>query len=190
VRAVPAERRDRAYLFAIGRHVPQKGFDILIDAFALIADDYPELDLLIAGDGPERAQLERHAAGQRVEFVGAVSSDRAFGLYAGASGFVLPSRHEPQGIVVLEAMAAGAPVVATRVGGVPETVRDGLNGLLVDGVDPAALAAGLRRLLDDEASAKARCAQAAVDVEAYRWDHIADQYVECYAAAEHKAARG
>jgi glycogen(starch) synthase len=127
VRAAVPERRDRPYLLGIGRFVPQKGLDLLIDAFAHIADDYPDLDLVLAGDGPMRAELEARAIGSgradRVFFLGAVPSDRAFSLYAGAAGFVLASRHEPQGIVVLEAMAAGAPVVATRVGESPRRCK-------------------------------------------------------------------
>jgi glycogen(starch) synthase len=187
VRAAPPEQRARPYLLGIGRLVPQKGFDLLIDAFGTIADAYPDLDLVLAGEGPERPALEDRARTgrytDRIDFLGGVPANRAFRLFRGATAFALPSRHEPQGIVVLEAMAAGVPVIATRVGGVPETVVDGVNGLLVAGDDPAALAAGLRRLLDDAEGAQARCAQAALDVEAYRWERITDQYEQCYADA-------
>jgi glycosyltransferase involved in cell wall biosynthesis len=131
-----------------------------------------------------RAELQARAAAGghagRIVFLGAVPSTRAFSLYAGAAGFVLPSRHEPQGIVVVEAMAAGAPVLATRVGGVPETVRDEDNGLLVPGGDAAAMTAGLRRLLADRDGAARRAATAARDVEAYEWARITDLYLDCY----------
>jgi len=182
VRAATPEVRDRPYLFAIGRFVPQKGFDVLIDAFATLRENFPDHDLLIAGDGPERLALERRA-GAGVYFLGGVPAARAFSLYKGAAGFVLPSRHEPQGIVVIEAMAAGAPVLATQVGGVPETVRDGDNGLLVRGDDVQAMAAGLRRLLADPAGAAGRAEQAAQDVVAYDWTRITDQYEQCYVDA-------
>jgi glycogen(starch) synthase len=179
--AVP-ERRSRPYLLGIGRFVRQKGFDVLLGAFARIASEYPDLDLVLAGDGPERAALHEVAAhlGDRVVFTGGVPAERAFGLFRGAAGFVLPSRHEPQGIVVIEAMAAGTPVLATRVGGVPETVRDGHNGLLVEGDDVAAMARGLQALLADPAAARARRDQAAHDVEAYSWTRITDRYQDCY----------
>jgi glycosyltransferase involved in cell wall biosynthesis len=182
VQAAAPESRDRPYVFAIGRMVPQKGFDILIDAFRMVAGEFPDHELVIAGDGPDRAALEARA-GERVHFLGGVQPERAFSLYKGAAGFVLPSRHEPQGIVVIEAMAAGAPVLATRVGGVPETVHDGANGLLVDGDDITAMAEGLRRLLSDADEAKRRAEQAAQDVRDYDWARIADQYAQCYADA-------
>jgi glycosyltransferase involved in cell wall biosynthesis len=182
-RAVAPETRERPFVFALGRFVPQKGFDVLIDAFAKVADEFSGHDLVLAGDGPERDALHARAAGQRVHFVGPVSPERALALHRAAAAFVLPSRHEPQGIVVIEAMAAGTPVLATRVGGVPETVVDGVNGLLVAGDDVGALADGLRRVLGDPAAAAARAARASQDVESYAWPRIADQYEQCYADA-------
>jgi glycosyltransferase involved in cell wall biosynthesis len=190
--AVPAQRV-RPYLLGIGRLVPQKGFDVLIAAFAKIAAEHPVIDLVIAGEGTEReplaAQIARAGLGERAHLIGGVPATEAFGLFRGSAGFVLPSRHEPQGIVVIEAMAAGAPVLATRVGGVPETVRDGENGLLTAADDPEAMAASLRVLLDDPDAAKARAAQASVDVEAYDWRRITDQYEACYADALRGASR-
>jgi glycosyltransferase involved in cell wall biosynthesis len=184
VRAAVLERRERPYLLGIGRFVPQKGFDVLIDAFGQIAGEHPQHDLVLAGEGPEREALEARAqAGglaDRVVFLGGVPASRAFSLFRGAAGFVLASRHEPQGIVVVEAMAAGVPVVATSVGGVPETVRHGENGLLVQGDDADSMARGLRTLLDDPEAARARIAQAAVDVELYDWARITDEYQDCY----------
>jgi glycosyltransferase involved in cell wall biosynthesis len=116
----------------------------------------------------------------RIVFLGGVPADRAFRLFRGAIGFVLSSRHEPQGIVVVEAMAAGAPVVATRVGGVPETVQDGVNGLLVEGGDVNSMANGLHALLAYPDDAKSRAARAAIDVEDYDWSSITDQYQQSY----------
>lgn len=192
VRAAEPERRARPYVLGIGRFVPQKGFDVLIEAFSRIADEHPEVDLLLAGEGPEREALEgqarRTTVADRIVFLGGVPAHRAFSLFRGALGFVLSSRHEPQGIVVVEAMAAGAPVVATRVGGVPETVRDGENGLLVEGDDADSMAKGLRELLQDPEEARVRATQASLDVEAYDWARITDQYLACYddAFASHR----
>jgi glycosyltransferase involved in cell wall biosynthesis len=166
---------------------------VLIAAFAQVAAANPELDLLIAGEGTERSALAAQiaAAGlqRRVELIGGQPASQAFQLFRGATGFVLPSRHEPQGIVVIEAMAAGAPVVATRVGGVPETVRDGVNGLLTD-TDADSMAKALRALLDDPGAAGARAAQASADVEGYDWRRITDQYEACYSDALHGAGDG
>ena len=190
VREAVPENRGSPYVFGIGRMVRQKGFDVLVDAFARVADQFPDHRLVLAGDGPERAALEARAVGQRIDFLGGIDIDRAFSLYRGSAGFVLPSRHEPQGIVVIEAMAAGAPVLATRVGGVPETVRDDVNGLLVAGEDVGAMADGLRRLLSDRAGATERARQAALDVRSYAWPTIVDEYERCYADATRIAEAG
>ena len=193
VRAAEPAQRARPYLFGIGRLVPQKGFDVLIAAFGQLAAEHPEIDLVIAGEGTERdalaVQIRSAGLDGRVELIGGKPAAEAFRLFRGATGFILPSRHEPQGIVVIEAMAAGAPVVATRVGGVPETVRDGVNGLLTD-VDPDAMAKALRTLLDDPAAARTRAAQASEDVESYDWQRITDQYEACYADALARSADG
>jgi glycogen(starch) synthase len=193
VRGAEPVHRERPYLLGIGRLVPQKGFDVLVAAFARIAADHPDLDLVIAGEGTEgdalAAQVAAAGLGTRVDLIGGVAAAEAFRLFRGCAGFVLPSRHEPQGIVVIEAMAAGAPVLATRVGGVPETVRDGVNGLLTPAGDAAAMAASLRVLLDDADAARARAAQASLDVEAYDWRRITDQYEQCYADALRGASR-
>lgn len=188
VRAATPEQRDRPYILGIGRHVPQKGFDVLIEAFRKIEDEFPDIDLVLAGDGVEHERLRQLASGSRVELIGAVPSERAFELFRGATAFVLSSRHEPQGIVVVEAMAAGVPVLATAVGGVPETVRDDVNGLLIPGENATAMADGLRRILAHPAAARQRAAQAAIDVADYSWSHITDQYEECYDTARERHA--
>jgi glycogen synthase len=186
VRAAEPEKRPRPYVLGIGRLVRQKGFDLLIDGFARIAGDHRDLDLLLAGDGPERDSLVRQAAGSpfagRIEFAGSVPAPRAFALLRGASAFVLASRHEPQGIVILEAMAAGAPVAAAAVGGVPEIVRDGVNGLLFEGGSAQGLAAKLTLILTDRAGAAARAQRAGHDAAALTWQRIADTYAQVYAS--------
>jgi glycogen synthase len=186
VRAAEPEMRPRPYVVGIGRFVRQKGFDLLIDGFARIAADHADLDLVLAGDGPERDSLVRQTAEspftERIEFLGGVPSPRVFGLLRGASAFVLASRHEPQGIVILEAMAAGAPVLAAGVGGVPEIVRDGVNGLVFEGGSAESLAAGLHRILTDRAGTAARAERAGHHVEAHTWPRIADAYADVYAA--------
>jgi glycosyltransferase involved in cell wall biosynthesis len=126
--------------------VRRKGIDLLLEATAHVA----ELKLWIAGEGPEAEALSRRASepdlAGRVHFLGQVS---AMGdLYGGADLGVLPSRAEGLGVASLEAMAAGLPVVATRVGGLAEAVVDGETGLLVEPEDVDGLAAALRRLLE------------------------------------------
>ena len=143
----------KPYLLGIGRHVPQKGFDLLLRAFADAR--LPGHDLLLAGDGPERPALAALASELglegRVTFIGRADRPTAVSLFQGCDFFVLPSRMEPQGIVNLEAMAAGKAVIASRVGGVPEIVLDNETGLLVPSGDVPALAAALTRLAADPA---------------------------------------
>ena len=149
----PPYSHPRPYILGIGRIVPQKGFDILIDAYAKLIERVSNApDLILAGDGPERERLEAKAKtlklASRVFFIGQADRPQAVSLFQGCALFVLPSRQEPQGIVSLEAMACAKPVVAARVGGVPEIVVDGETGLLTDRDIPA-FAAALDRILSD-----------------------------------------
>ncbi len=134
---------------SVGRLAMEKGHAYLLDALAGLDG----VQLLVVGDGPERAALEMRARSlgldRRVRFLG-VRED-ALSILALADACALPSLYEGFGIVVLEAMALGVPVVASRAGGLPEVIRDGETGLLVPPADPAALAAALRRVVLDRA---------------------------------------
>jgi glycogen synthase len=150
-----AEPRDDLgrYVLTVGRLVQQKGLDTLLDAFARTRDRLDGRRLVIAGEGPDRAKLEARAAelgiADTVVFLGLVSRASLPALFAAADAFVLASRREAFGLVALEAMAAGVPLVATTVGGVPEIATDGQSGLLVAPGDPDALGAALVRLLSE-----------------------------------------
>jgi glycosyltransferase involved in cell wall biosynthesis len=145
-------------IISIGRLSKEKAQGDLIEAFKQVDAGNPELQckLLIAGDGPERAGLEEsaRASGQndRITFAGQVSNVQPF--YAAANVFVLPSHSEGSPNVLLEAMAAEVPIVATAVGGVPEIVADEESALLVPPNNPQALAAAIDRLLQDSALAQ------------------------------------
>ncbi len=132
---------------AVGRLEEQKGVDVLIDAAART----PGIHLEIVGDGSQRAalqsQIDRLGAGDRIRLAGH-QSDVEARLHA-ADAFVHAARWEGFGLVLLEAMAAGRAVVATRVGAIPEVVDEGRTALLVAPDDPAALAAALAELRDD-----------------------------------------
>jgi glycosyltransferase involved in cell wall biosynthesis len=135
------------FVFA-GRLTRQKALDVAIEAVAQV----PTAQLLVIGDGPERADLERHAervgVNGRVSFVGAKSREEVLPLVSTAYAAILSSDWENLPHAAVEALAAGTPVVATAVGGVPEIVRDGVNGLLVPPRAPDELAVALRRLVD------------------------------------------
>lgn len=182
-------KRPRPYVLGIGRLVPQKGFDVLLRAWSKSA--LPDFDLVIAGDGVARAELEQLAADLNVDavFLGAVTRRDVPGLFRGAQAFVLPSRHEPMGIVSLEAMAAGTPVVATRVGGVPELVHDGETGVLVPPDDVQALSAALQRVLRDADLRSRLAASASAHVERFDWSLITDEYLDAYEVAARRRAK-
>jgi len=137
-------------VLSVARFVPDKDHETLIRAFRLVAQDHPETELWLVGDGPEKEAIRQLAAEMlppgAVRFFPGQEDLRPFFEQAGL--FVLSSVREALPNVVLEAMAAGLPVVATRVGGLPELVTPGTTGWLVPPRDPAALAAAISRLLD------------------------------------------
>lgn len=172
----------RPYILGIGRLVPQKGFDVLLEAFA--EAKLASHDLLIAGEGAERKALMEQAArlrlGERVRFLGRADRATAVALFKGCSFFVLPSRMEPQGIVILEALAAGKAVIASRVGGVPEIVEDGETGSLVHPENADALAEQLTRLGTASGLRSSLGAAGRSSAAKYDWVRIADEYVMVY----------
>ena len=173
------------YVLAVGRLVPQKGFDVLMDAFAI--GDLNGVNLVIAGDGFERASLERRATDlgivDRVYLLGAVTRDRLVALMHGAVAFALPSRGEAFGIALLEAMAAGVPSVAAAAGGVPELARDGQNALLVSAENPVALSIALSRLLNDAELRTRLSAGGRRTARELAWNRIVERYEAVYAQA-------
>jgi glycosyltransferase involved in cell wall biosynthesis len=160
---VPKSLPAGTFVFA-GRLTAQKGLRTALDAVALV----PGASLVLVGDGPERAELEGRAAAAeidgRVRFLGARPRDEVVRLLAGARAALLPSDWENLPHAAVEALAVGTPVVATAVGGVPEVVRDDVNGLLVAPGDADALAAAMRRILDDDALRDRLAAAAAESV--------------------------
>jgi glycogen synthase len=165
----------------VGRLHRQKGVDTLVRAVPLVPAG---TRVTLVGDGPERAAVERLAAGlgvaDRVRVTGFRPHREGLALLAGARVAVLPSRYEELGTALVEAMAAARPVVATRVGGIPELVRDGVDGLLVPPGDPAALAAALTRVLTDPALAVALGSCARQRVTAYDWRRLAGRTLQVY----------
>jgi glycosyltransferase involved in cell wall biosynthesis len=170
--------RERPLIVSVGRLKAPKDFLTLVRALGKLPPD--SVDAVIVGEGPDRGLLE-----QEIARLGLLGRIRLAGerndvpeLLAGADVFVLPSASEGMPVSVLEAMAAGLPVVASRVGGVPEQVTDGRTGLLVAPGDPDQLAAALGRLVDDGelrlrlgSAARAR-AEEAFDLEPFRRAHV------------------
>jgi len=136
-----------ALLLYVGRLSAEKQ----IERIRPVLDAMPQARLALVGDGPHRQQLEKVFAGSATTFVGYLGGEELAGAYASADAFLFPSSTETLGLVLLEAMAAGCPVVAARRGGIPDIVTDGLNGCLYepDGIDDGAssFTAACQRLL-------------------------------------------
>lgn len=168
---------------AVGRLYPEKGYDELIAAVALLKAEGRQLVCVILGHGPEQPRLE-----ERIRALGLQDEVRLLGRRGDVAGVVraldvavLPSRHEGSPLAVMEYMACGAPIVASAVGGVPELIADGVHGLLTPPHDPPALAAAIGRLLGDRQLA-ARLGRAALDRqrESYDLDTTVGRLEELY----------
>ena len=140
-------------IICVGRLVAAKGQRILLRAFARLIEQGRDVTLRFVGDGSDRADLERETEANglrgRVVFEGAVSQDRIRDLYARADAFALPSFAEGIPVVLMEAMAMEIPCVTTRITGIPELIRDGVDGLLTTPSDIDGLADALASLMDD-----------------------------------------
>jgi glycogen(starch) synthase len=172
------------FVLGLGRVVAKKGFDLLLEAFAGLVQGRPGLGLVVAGDGPGRAALADQAArlgiADRVLLTGTLGRAEVAWAMGAAEVFVLPSRVEPFGIVVLEALRAGRPVVVSSRGGGGEIVRHGREGLLADPFDRAQLAGAIARLLDDRDLAGRLAAAGRERVRAFDWGRVADGYRDIY----------
>lgn len=141
------------YILSVGKFISIKGQDLLIEAFARIAPHYSAVNLVLVGaSGNALASLRdlsvRHGLQERVQFFSDIPHAQMAGFFQRARMFCLPSRMEAFGLVLLEAAAFALPVIASRVGGIPEVVQHGVSGLLVAPEDIEALAQALRALLD------------------------------------------
>jgi glycosyltransferase involved in cell wall biosynthesis len=184
--AAPIDQPDRdgqVTIGFVGRLVDQKGCDDLIAAFELLGDDRARTRLVIIGDGPQRPELEMQvrSAGLSgsVEFLGFRSDATA--LMAGMHIVAVPSRFEPFGIVAVEAMALGRPVVASAVGGLTESIKDGVTGSLVPAGDPHRLAEALSALIRSPQTRvdMGRAGRARV-LEVFAPDRVVDAYAGLY----------
>lgn len=140
----------KLYLVSIGRLVKKKGFDILIEAFGTLNNN--NVELLIIGDGPKKEELRQLSikldVSDRVHFLGYVPEDEKFQYLSNSDIYVLPSRHEPFGIVLQEAMQVGLPIVATDNGGHTDFIRHNENGFLFSSNDSDSLKNSIKRMIN------------------------------------------
>jgi glycosyltransferase involved in cell wall biosynthesis len=185
--------QDTVILIALGRIVAKKGFNILVQALPTVLERNPQVQLLIGGDGDQREVLVELAAklGVRghVHLPGQISWDNVPAFLAMGDIFVLPSVRDAAGnvdglpTVLLEALALGKPVVATRIGGVPLVIEDGMNGILCPPGDTHALTEAISTLLGDTAL-QARLREAArISVEEqFNWSEVARRFATLFEA--------
>ena len=180
---------DRPFVFTAGRLVRKKGFEVLIDAATSLRAAVPDLAVAIAGDGDLHGELQRQAAaaGGVVVLLGNRSQDDIAALCAAADVVAVPSVHDAAGNVdglpnfALEALASGTPVVATRVGGLPQAIRDGDTGRLVPERDSVALSDTLLELLRDRRAAQILGAAGRMAVERdFGWGRTAERFERAY----------
>jgi glycosyltransferase involved in cell wall biosynthesis len=184
-RATPLSR-SRPYIFSASRlDLRHKAVDALIEAFHRLAAEFPDVDLLIAGDGPQRTQIEEMIAALglegRIHLLSPLPHDRLWSLYKGALVFVMLSRMaEGLPLVFFEAMACGTPVIGTRSGGTPEIVIHEETGLLVDINEPGKVAAAIWRLLTNPRERNQLGRRAYELSKTYDWKGAASRYLELY----------
>ncbi|MGN6393838.1 MAG: glycosyltransferase family 4 protein [Gemmatimonadales bacterium] len=188
---------DRPHLLCIGRVVPEKGFDLVVDALASILRAVPEIQLTIAGDGIDRPMLEQQArrlnVDHRIVVAGWVPPKEVLGLINTATIVIVPSRwFEPAPLVAIQAAHMGRPVVGTRTGGIPELVEDRVTGLVVDKEDPEAIARAVLYLLQNQDEARAMGERAKLRARSvFGWQPCVDAYDALYTelVGQHRARK-
>ncbi len=186
--AAPRWEPERFRFVFAGRHEPQKGLDVLVDAVSILrAEGKGPFEVLLIGHGSRTPRLKELVRASRldatVKFLGTVERPALVEAYLSASAFVLPSRFEGFPISILEAWAAGLPVIATSAGGIPE-VATSENAILVPPGDAARLAAAMETmLLDPDLRRRLGTAGRRLVRERFTWPAVAARYAEVYAAA-------
>ncbi|MDQ2693341.1 MAG: glycosyltransferase family 4 protein [Chloroflexota bacterium] len=170
-------------LISIGRLAPEKNWDTLLRGFASVVREKPELRLVLIGDGPAKGDLRELASelgvAERVTFTGAVPFDEIPTYLKAADAFCFASVTETQGLVTIEAMAAGLPVVAVDGSGTRDIVKNGRQGFLVDN-DPEALAKGIKKLLADPQRLKRFSENALKKARAYDIQVLGKRVIDVY----------
>jgi D-inositol-3-phosphate glycosyltransferase len=180
---------DERIILFVGRLEPLKGVDILIGAASMLDSDVDCSVLIVGGDETSSAQVEQLkglaralGVGERVAFAGAVDHEMLPLYYNAADVCVVPSHYESFGLVAIEAMASGVPVVASRVGGLTGTVKDGETGYLIPWLCPEPFAERIELLLDNEPLRVSLGEAAREAVSRYRWENVAGSVLEVYEA--------
>jgi len=151
-----------------------------IDRIKPVLESIPDARLALVGDGPNRQTLEKHFAETHTNFVGYLGGQELASAFASSDAFVFPSRTETLGLVLLEAMAAGCPVVAARSGGIPDIVEDGVNGYLFDPTDESGAIVATQDLLSRTQEREILRQNARAEAERWSWSAATKQLQNYY----------
>jgi len=181
----PEHRPGQHRILFLGRLDARKGLEVLLRAFPAVLRSVPDVRLTVVGSGPMEPRAcqisEELGISASVDFLGAARPEDLPRHYAGGDVYCAPGLGgETLGIVLLEAMASGTPVVASRIPGYDETVRDGVDGILVPPGEPEALSSALVGLLTDESRRRALAAAGLARAQEYAWPTIAQRTLEFY----------
>ncbi|EDX87251.1 glycosyl transferase, group 1 family protein [Synechococcus sp. PCC 7335] len=163
-------------LIYIGRLSAEKE----IDRIKPVLESIPDARLALVGDGPYREELEEHFEGTPTHFVGYLAGEELGAAYASADAFIFPSRTETLGLVLLEAMAAGCPVIAADAGGIPDIVTNGVNGFMFDPADEQGAITATQKLLGMKAEKELLRQNARVEAERWGWEGATRQLERFY----------
>lgn len=182
-RAEPARLPEGRRVLFVNRLEPRKGFGVMVQAFRRLATAHPDLVLVVAGDGPERDTIHRLPASvrERVVMLGNVPHDRLPSLHAASDVFCAPAiGRESFGIVLVEALSSGVPVVASDIPGYREVVRDGVTALVTPPGDSAAVADAIALLLKDADLSKRLAEAGRQAARRYSWDTVVGEIETVY----------
>jgi glycosyltransferase involved in cell wall biosynthesis len=181
---------DEPFILAICHQVEKKGVDVLLKSFEIVQKKFPNLLLMIVGDGPllyENNTLSiKMGLEKKVKFLGKVSREEVKSLISACTLFVLPSREEPFGIVLLESSFYKKGIISTKVGGIPEIIRDGTSGILVEPNDHIDMANRIIYLLENPGISHTLGRNAYLNlVENFLWKDKAEDYMRLFEGKNH-----
>lgn len=179
----------RPLFISVGRLETYKGFADSLEAFHRAAPSLPlDWGWLVVGEGPARASLQAKASDLKdhIQFAGRVGEQTLHALYAGSDVFLHPTRFEGSSLVTLEAMAHGLPVIATRAGGIPDKVKDGVNGYLVNPGDVDALSKAIVKMAQTPDDMARMSRESIALLEPFLWSHIAKRVIAEYERLLHE----
>ncbi len=169
--------RDKYIVVSACRMMPWKGIEYLLEAFKLLPND---TRLILIGDGPIKKKLKKEAQGLNVKFLDKMPHRDVQAFIQASDVYVLPSIYEPFGIALLDCLVTQTPVIASKVGGVPEIITDRKTGLLVKAGDSEEIATAIERLLSDKELTERIKKNQEKEYKKYLWGNVIDEYIDFY----------